>query len=123
MNKQIPYTILRQLKESGFPDDGDPYNTGEYIFGIPQREIDLVLLDKHPDFKGKVDEIFNLSISLEKLIEECGGWFKKLEPLGGGLFWRAESIEMMGIKIGLQGGGKTPNEAVARLWLELNKKK
>lgn len=114
MNKQIPYTILRQLKEGGFPDDGDPYNTGEYIFGIPQREIDLVLLDKHPDFKGKVDEIFNLSIPLEYLIEALGSVFFDLNKLQDG--WGANDHYHTGL-------GKTPNEAVARLWLELNKKK
>lgn len=56
--------------------------------------------------------------TLEELIEACGTWFQSLTYNKSQDNWTARYASMV-IK---ESTGKTPTEAVARLWLKLNKK-
>ena len=88
------YELAKQLKDVGFPQD------------IPT--------DKKASFIGSVK-----IPTLSELIEACGNDFKYLErlrePDEEGSFWAQSD------NIGV--AGTTPEEAVASLWLALNKKK
>lgn len=57
--------------------------------------------------------------TLSKLIEACGEEFYYLTKyiIGSGTYWRAFSMDGNGTN-----KADTPEEAVAKLWLELNKK-
>lgn len=100
----MDYTLTKELKHAGFPlyEIPEPYNTnGERLF------------------------IFNINgvsyriPTLEELIEACGDRF-------GGLTrmilvveeWTAHDTD----DINIDAHGITPIEAVAKLWLALNKK-
>lgn len=94
----MDYALAKQLKDAGFDQTyrGTTWRN---------REIEEV---KYP--------------TLEELIEACGKDFETLERLGeGGDFeWYAT---MRSYNDGERVYGKTPIEAVAKLWLELYKDK
>lgn len=97
------YELAKQLREAGFPQ--------------PKRFEDCVGEKAWGSF-GKEDFVY--APSLSELIEACGDKFWRLQRESGG--WIVSYIvsedesggEFSWIK------GKTPNEAVARAWLELN---
>lgn len=67
---------------------------------------------------------YESGFGLEELIEACGEDFGALYGVGSDKSWLAEShlyYDGDGAQI-QKGEGATPTEAVARLWLELNKK-
>lgn len=103
------YELLKQLKDAGFPQDkyGDSYyENGKYI--------------SNPDVETKEPDCFVPTLS--ELIEACGERFVKLQQIGsGGDWWFAcdDADENDGC---ILKKGSTPEEAVAKLWLELNKK-
>jgi len=102
------YELAKQLKDAGFPQSKQ---WGE-ITDIDNKVV------------GFVDKYGNKIVpTLEELIDACGEEFGELVCLSnlgsnGSIteWWATQKEE------GLQGQGETPTEAVARLWLELNKK-
>jgi hypothetical protein len=60
--------------------------------------------------------------SLSELIEACGGGFAELQKNGSFTRYTPKSCKWIawGISKDKNGGGETPEEAVASLWLELN---
>jgi hypothetical protein len=63
--------------------------------------------------------------SLSELIEACGKDFDSLHRWSGEPnvnFQAFSESDWGGTPAGLEGAGKTPEEAVARLWLAINKK-
>jgi len=73
--------------------------------GFPQDEVNY--------FDDKRGDIYIPTLS--ELIEACG--HIELDNISGDNIWRASQ------ECGLPKYGKSPEEAAAKLWLELNKKK
>lgn len=94
--------LAKKLKDAGFPQNH------KYFMGECEKCGDIFELEQGTPCIP----------TLSELIETCGKGFKFLErlrkPDEEGSFW-AES-DNIGIC------GETPEEAVANLWLELNKK-
>ncbi len=98
------YNLALELKKAGFPKDftacnGETCNmSGEpHVFGDP---------------------------TLSELIEACGDGFKTLSRNIGGQKWITNAWYILGKSTPPNTNieGSTPEEAVSRLWLELNKK-
>ena len=108
----MDYTLALKLKEAGFPQDG----YGEYI--------------ESPDIRGKQVAFLNPEKTcyvpdLSELIEACGENGNKFDCLHQQSVFRDDDERWMARPIGLlceDVFGNTPEEAVANLWLELNKK-
>ena|SRR3990167_1781343 len=99
----MTYELTKKLKDAGFPFD---WQAGITIDTFPEQPS----FEKYPP--------------LSELIEACGDRFalhKRPENKG----WRAWIInkERTAYKSDFQTDGSTTEEAVAKLWLELNKKK
>lgn len=92
----ITYELVKQLKEAGFPMN-KALPDSRYIWG-------------GTDTGGTVYEYPTLS----ELIEACGDKFSMLHNCGN--IWKAFAVYAKE-KITQ---GSTPEEAVAKLWLELN---
>lgn len=93
------YELAKELKDAGFPFKN--YGTGF-------------------DSKGNLES--RPIVELSELIEACGefGFESLISSFGGE--WKKYFIAKSAPKTGSkQGTGKTPEEAVAKLWLELNK--
>ena len=119
MNK-LTYTQCKELKDAGFPqeENGNSFYCNEELCG---RNYD------------DCDQEFVIIPTLESLIEECGGklhilshdvhnlekedekWFAGDDDCG-------DNCPKLRDMFGVHGVGKTPIEAVSRLWLALNKK-
>ena len=93
----IDYKLAKELKDAGFP--------------VQEHDDDGINLD------------YPFHITLSELIEACGEDFYCLmvpmqaHNFGTKRIWHASSLHK-----GLGMDGETPEEAVAKLWLELNKK-
>lgn len=99
------YKLSKQLKDAGFPQDGDgkPYSI------VAELRGEDICSD------GKENVYYP---TLSELIEACGDGYFSLESYqakDGTTRWLA----IKGINFELT-TGKTPEEAVAKLWLELN---
>ncbi len=98
------YELAKQLKDAGFPQKRRAWY---------YSDEETTMYCDHV-FDGLI-----MKPSLSELIEACIGeyWFTlaELKPHA----WRAEG-RTLDLKT-LRGKGKTPEEAVAKLWLELNK--
>jgi hypothetical protein len=98
------YELCKKLKDAGFQQRNLQFGScGHY-------ENDEWI--KSPNFCGCLVH----KPYLEELIEACGDRFKELY-VHGYTEWVAYSDN----KHEFKGEGKTPSEAVANLWLELNK--
>ena len=101
------YELAKELKDAGFPQDGK-----EGLYVDFEGKVEFEGDPKNP----KIEDLFYCP-TLSELIEACGDKFIQLEK---SLNWWAigedEPLEPQ------QYEGNTPEEAVARLWLALNKK-
>lgn len=98
------YELAKELKDAGFPQ--------EYALCKPRDNAYL--------FGGDKEAVFNPL--LEELIEacECPRLLLMKSPWKGKTLWQAfDSDDTFSSE---QAEGSTPTEAVARLWLVLNKK-
>lgn len=105
MNK-LSYETARALKEAGFPQYPEPD-------GLPGKAIFIsgtYVLDNGGFYIP----------TLEELIDACGDDCSFLENKSSE--WLALSRAARGKTTGGAGTGKTPSEAVANLYLALNKK-
>ena len=99
----ISYKLAKQLKEAGYPIH-DVWDESMYN-GEPTEK----------DFKYQWDKISrNVSPTLSELIDACGMNLHSLINQVNG--FTAIDIQLKKFK------GKTPEIAVAKLWLKLNKK-
>ena len=97
----MTYELAKQLKDAGFPGSNSWFdNDGKYF----TQGADLV------------------QITLSELIEACGLRFISLRQFVA--YWSAVGgrVDVRNSKAHWIGQGQTPEEAVAKLWLELNKK-
>ena len=100
----IDYTLANKLKDAGFPQGGK----GRWL--VDPRQI----VARGGD-RAYVP-------TLEELIEACGENFAWLHQSVESKNWAAQDF-IYADDAGPHGGqGSTPTEAVARLWLALNKK-
>lgn len=92
--KYMDYQLALKLKEAGFPQNG--------------KDCNWIIDEESP-----LDEIYTPTLS--ELIEACGEEFLSLAKFGK--IWEAFRHKELKPEV-----GNTPEEAVANLWLELNKK-
>tara|TARA_R110000851_G_C12848934_1_gene542599 strand:- start:19 stop:336 length:318 start_codon:yes stop_codon:yes gene_type:complete len=101
--------LLKELKDAGFMkgaviDESRMFKVE--LLGIKNNELNYDILFKP---------------TLSELIEACGNRLTIIENWGGRVDsgWSAYENEID--DLGIESKGKTPEEAVAKLWLELNK--
>ena len=102
------YELVRELKEAGFPQD---------LGG--QREERCYIHERGHMYTYE-NASFDVELyipNLEELLEACGDAFSSLNRFPH--VWTCHGYGKTSIEIK---EGKTPTEAVARLWLALNKK-
>ena len=109
------YELAKQLKDAGFPQEGKGLYWEPTYFGYTGEKVD----------KPKTEHCVYLP-TLSELIESCGDKFGQLVQCdrfkGEGWFaigcptkWEDDGV------LNIQEEGETPEEAVAKLWLKLNK--
>jgi len=106
------YELAKELKEAGFPQR--PYHRQTVVYrGPTDTEGRLAALI---DAFSNADE-WVVSPTLEELVEACGSAICGLSaPNGINSHWHAFDRNLHNY-----GNGANPTEAVARLWLVLNK--
>ncbi len=108
----MDYELAKKLKDAGFPQVPNYNSKGNLVgFGLYGKEL-----------KNENWGVITSVPALSELIEVCGDRFGSLSLFHGGEGWIAESFEDGGIVSVKTDFYKTPEEAVANLWLELNKK-
>jgi hypothetical protein len=95
------YELAKQLKDAGYPQDAAQHAVW-----------------KHPAMTGYENEEWAATPTLSELIEACGNRFEALRRCEDGVFCADTAIEG---RLVTPGQGDTPEEAVARLWLALNR--
>ena len=102
--------LARELKDAGFPQTdkrcSDCIKNGSSSCTVCEDVVDAVP-------------------TLSELIEACGGGFESMRRMFDGevtLGWEAWSANLDVFRRMFHGEGATPEEAVARLWLALQKK-
>ena len=113
--KDMNYEIATQLKDAGFPQLGD-YAFVKTDFVDKESTVEVRYVGGiHPTSLYQID-IVVFSPTLEELIEACGDKFRRVFVTWlPSACWHAESYPEY------VGRGSTSSEAVARLWLALNK--
>lgn len=120
------YELCKELKEAGFPQKyptGGHNAKGQRYWMHDQSDNDYTEI-LHDGYLSNALDNSQLTLIplLSELIEACGEQFSSL---GSPKYmdtdvWVAGYIPRDGVLI--RGTGHTPKEAVARLWLALNKK-
>jgi len=116
----MTYELAKELKEARFPQKGNGemiiYYTGDTVARIFYNQFVTLKIE------GKPEIVY--SPTLEELIEACGGSFDDLQKAGK--LWIARGIvekqSNSNLDILQQNTEPTSTEAVAKLWLALNKK-
>lgn len=120
----ISYELAKQLKDAGFQNNN--IKDGYLYCGLEgcNKIIDPLDMDNDACMEcgtGSLLFVFVCAPTLEELIEACGKEFVCLEsPWAGRPHWYAGSGRT---QKPAGAHGKTPLEAVARLWLAINPKK
>jgi hypothetical protein len=118
----MDYKLAKQLKDAGFPVTsiciGDKIWINKDNKSIVISKDELEIAFNKIVVKGEWYKIPTLS----ELIEACGDKFNELIRYyqGDGFLACASGLGKDGMAIAEE--GKTPDEAVAKLWLELNDK-
>ena len=120
----MTYELAKQLKEAEFPK-----SSGFGGFLVDNRKISSKVISPNMGLlyeKKEDDEIWPIP-SLSELIEVCGEKFGRLEHCKKDEieFWIAYSsriVNELNIPAYIFQQGQSPEEAVCRLWLALNKK-
>lgn len=106
----MDYELAKQLKDAGFPQN-------KKMGALYHDRSDYIRIgDQYYDGEWCPTNTWEVFIpTLSELIEACGSKFAALQ-IGPDLMWSAKGS---GIEIF---GQENPTDAVAKLWLELNKK-
>lgn len=104
------YELAKKLKDAGFP-------MKETFSGIDQLPSGN---------RAYYDQEHKISPTLSELIEACGDKFEYLNRVHGGTdsWFAGTQDDYAGTEMSIFQGekGSTPEEAVANLWLDLNRK-
>lgn len=119
-NNFMDYNLAKKLKEAGFPQKyGEMYkwinkdNSRLAIFSIEMYERYI---------KEEIDELPVYEPTLSELIDACGRDFSQVgRNFDEGLRIDEQWIALSTMKLHKFGNGKTIEEAVANLWIKLNK--
>ncbi len=128
----ITYELAKELKDAGFPQ-GDSFENviahGTAMAYLRESKPSDELLEKYEKSLRDLKEMYEddnewvYQPTLSELIEACGDKFggisRAKHPIKIGQ-WAAYVITA--IEFNDMVGGSTPEEAVANLWLQLNKK-
>jgi hypothetical protein len=108
------YALAKQLKDAGFRQNV----TGDGNFSMPDGSF------QHPMDAAKKYPQSCYVPTLSELIEACGKDFAFLAKADDGIEWKATaaSFGRVGEMI-ISASGSTPEEAVAKLWLALQREK
>lgn len=117
------YELAKKLKDAGFPQN---FKYGDYFQDGRMNEPELYQKECcYPEFEPKDTKACKIP-TLSELLEACGERFCELDQCGNLSEWVARGDENWVKKLprcNLQlAFGLTPEEAVANLWLKLNKK-
>ncbi len=106
----LPYDLAKELKDAGWPQPNHkrPRNWGGDFILPPELDPDLDLVSQDAPY----------SPSLSELIEACGEGFDELYRVHHTEMWGASGGYLTTTKTTRH---KTPEIAVARLWLALKK--
>lgn len=116
------YKLALELKDAGFPQDNTRWSYCKSL-GKPsnlwKKGTWHIQLDSCEENYANSSECYAWP-TLEELIDACGGEFDRLKYNidKKGVFWKAWGITKKGIEIE---EAKTPLEAVAKLFIKLNK--
>lgn len=124
------YELAKQLKDAGFPQLGNGDALWLHIPLLESEEtVERMAWCQYVFIAPKVKEEVMYVPTLSELIEACGFEFEELSASRFNLscfksIWLATGIEQepWNPKSNASGKGSTPEEAVANLWLALNKK-
>ena len=118
----LNYELAKGLKEARFPQLGDGYalildSRPDIVEDEADRPVHSLSWNAYV-FRSDMGNKAIYSPSLSELIGACGDKFVNLfrHVVGSEIFWCATSNPAD------HGDGRDPEEAVARLWLALNKK-
>lgn len=113
----ITYELAKRLKDAGFPCQKGDYFVGKNLWDeTMQSDYEM------PSTPSRSTWVY--APTLSELIEMCGSRFKRLVRQSSTKF----KVQAKGLVVDKVANkdihvfGKTPEEAVALLWLELNKK-
>lgn len=119
----ITYELALKLKEAGFPQ-GDWGSTGKYwsIYDGGASKTKPEIIDGSEVNFGFMEDVAYIP-TISELIEACGEGFDSLDRMkdfktGNTFCWATNLYKT----VGGVGGYSTPEEAVANLYLEINKK-
>ena len=103
------YKLAKQLKDAGFPQDRDNPREDAYLTTSPYEK---------PKGVKRVHVVYNPTLS--ELIDACDINFHlaKIESMNLETGWKYRAVTFENFY-----EGKTPEEAVAKLWLKLNEKR
>ena len=107
----MTYELALKLKNAGFPQTSSLF---VWAIGGDKCEDEFTYLLREDD-SWSANEIINAP-TLSELIEECGEEFYALWVRGDNTWFACKDMGDIGAE------GSTPEESVAKLWLELNKK-
>ena len=114
------YELAKQLKDAGYPQETEFYFAPKLtrFNGANDHNWDGESMTR---MLGSYEGLLKVACpSLSELIEKCGVKMNKLthnEMNNDTILWTAVNFEGS-----IMGNGSTPEEAVAELWLALNKK-
>lgn len=125
------YELAKELTDAGFPQDikvGDKYYSeiGHPRLGIPHQQAENISFVDHTDIINKLcSDGFTKIPTIEELIDACGEkefTLKRIHDNKLGWIWKVYGWTTKDAIEQITSTGKTPTEAVAKLWLVLNKK-
>ena len=109
----MPHSLALELKKAGFPQGEGNYYVGEELWDETMQSDYEV-----PNTPKRSTWVY--APSLEELIEACGEEFHHI--MHENLLAKLDTWVAGAKRYGVQTTGSTPSEAVALLWLSLNKK-
>ena len=106
----IDLALAKKLKECGYPQEGDSGYYNATGLGISHGENDTYYTPNLSELIGALGELFERLIHIPKI--DRGEWGGEWEA---GVYLKPEDDECIYLC------EQTPEEAVGRLWVELNK--
>jgi len=106
------YELAKQLKDAGYKQK----NVGMFVYKNDKGHIGEIAGGRYFNNEDIKEEDVYYQPTLSELIEACGDGFYILRKLSTGFVAEDAAYDKT------LGQGKTPEEAVAKLWLKLDEK-